>query len=64
MRSYLKYHKTVMALTMLFAAVMQRTEVVIALGALLIVQAIDNQPVAKVTINYTDEDIQKGGSDA
>jgi hypothetical protein len=53
-----------MALTMLFAAVMQRTEVVIALGALLIVQAIDNQPVAKVTINYTDEDIQKGGSDA
>ena len=43
-------------------ALLQLSDLVIALAAAAIVQAIDNKPVAKVTIKYTEYDKEEGGS--
>jgi hypothetical protein len=43
-------------------ALLQLSDLVIALAAAAIVQAIDNKPVAKVTIKYTEDDKEQGGS--
>jgi hypothetical protein len=43
-------------------ALLQLSDLVIALAAAAIVQAIDNKAVAQVTIKYTEDDKEEGGS--
>ena len=47
---------------MSLAALSHQTELVIVAAAAAIVLAIDNKPVAKVTIKYTEDDKEQGGS--